>query len=287
MNYRGRGLVTRRISSHLRQIECSTCCGRRPHPRSVVLLAILAALTACRSPLSFPTERQPLPHARAAAEDWSRRVEILQERGQSIRTLSGVVQVATDSRDMSVALDIIMVYESSGRVRFQGVQGLRTTARPLFDLTFAGGRSLLRRYKDGVATTEIVGRLDDFPTAHPELQGLYWVRDLLFFPARHARSASAGSCPSAGTEGTTPGGSLVRYKLDCDTLAILEVSTTRPGLDIWYDDYRVVEGSESYLPHRVIVRDHRGHYRMDAVVVEAEVNAELPEGVFDIPEKND
>ena len=233
MIYRGRGFVTRQLASHFRQIECITCCGRRPHLRRVVLLATVAALTACRSPLSFPTERQPLPHARAVAGDWSRRVEILQERGQSIRTLSGVAQVATDSRGMSIAIDIIMVYERPDRIRFQGVQGLRTIARPLFDLTFAGGRSLLRRYKDGVATTETVGRLDDFPTAHPELQGLYRVRNLLFLPARHARSAAAGNCPSAETEGTTPGGSLVRYKLDCDTLAVLEVSTTRPGLDIW------------------------------------------------------
>jgi hypothetical protein len=176
------------------------------------------------------------------------------------------------------------------------VKGLRLDARPLYDLTFAGDRYRLDAYNETGSATTTVGALESFAKDHQELAPIVWMRDLMFLPERHVRSGLDGKCTQAETSGKLTRATVL-YDLECTTLAVLGLradihkSRARPmnrvsfqtDLELWYDDYRAV-APDLYLPFHVIARDPDGWFRMEAIVVDAEVNGVLPSGVFDIPE---
>ena len=246
-----------------------------------VLLGALA-LSACRPPQPFPSERLPLPHAKIASQTWHNRVEVLRERGKLLENLTGIVQVAIDSPGMSGSVDVIVVHEEPDRTHFQIVKGLRLDARPLYDLTLAGSRYRLVTYDENQNETTSAGAVEDLEDKHPEIALLTWMRDLMFLPERHATRGFAGECPDALTLGWATTDRAILYELDCETLAVLGLETvTSHKLELWYAAYRPVLPA-LHLPFRVAARAPAGWCYMEAVVVEAEINGEIPEGVFDI-----
>lgn len=205
-------------------------------------------------------------------------LSLVRSRAREVRTLTALVEVALDTPRRSGTIEILSVYERPGRLFLSASRGFLLSERPLFELTFTRTHHRLDLFEEDEGIRRHEGRLEDFPLEHPDLSGLFWVREAMFLPGDLIG-------------GKTRDGAEVELELDPETLAVLAATLRPPDgsstiYRIQYDDYRRVGTSAEsvILPHEVRVMDASGDFRMAGRVVRVEANEELPPDSFGILE---
>ncbi len=252
--------------------------------RSALILATLLPMGCKSSP-----ERDPFPPLGplTAAE----RLALVQARAAAARTVSAVVQVSMDSKELSGSFEVICLFEDPGRLHMSASKGLLFSSRPVFEVTFLPESYRLAFAKDEGEMETAAGPLAAFPEQHPQMAELFWLREVMFRPGRVARAASFesgdGSTGSAAgssrLSGLTPEGARIEYEIDPATLrvdkALLRPPDRSAALEIAYSEYRRVD--QVFIPFRVEVRGPEFH--MLASVGELEANQPVSREVFENP----
>ena len=230
------------------------------------------------------------PHGPLTGE---RRLELVGRRVAAIRAVAALLQVTLESGKKSGSFEVAVVYERPARLRLVASRGMLLSSVPVFDLIIVPPRYHLTLYGEGEdGEPEVFSdSLHRFPGRHPDMAGLFWIREVLFLAGEGIGLQLSNVAAGSGGEpvrvrGRTSDGADVEYLLDDATSAVLSASLRIPAsgkrFSIEYADYRATD--DVYIPQRVEVHGDDGAFSLEAVVIDLEVNQPAEPGSLVFPD---
>lgn len=231
--------------------------------------------------------RHEWPFPRLGPLPVERGLEALLARSRAVRTLSALLRVALDAEDLSGTLDLACVFRRPGDLHLAAYHGILIASRPVFELTVSGGRyRLVLHGREGPPEVS-AGASSDFPRDHPEMAGLFWIREALFLPGEvDGDGMTLDGQPAAdGTfvaRGRLRNGARVVWTIEPETFAVVGADVSPPAGEALHIDYLDYHQSDGVIvPSRVEAHGADGRFGMLAVVRDIEVNGDVPADVFD------
>ncbi len=257
---------------------------RCPGLRAVLVLwAVVAwgSVVGCRG-----VERRQWPFPKVEAHDDASVLAVFTRRGQLPRALYAELQMSFDSKAEAGVFDVVVVHESSGRLRMKAFRDGAFYSRDIFDLVLAGDRFEMILWKDE-GPHKSTGSLDELSAVHPGFVTFALLRERFFLPGslgelaeeRVVRTKDGLSIESSGRSGVR-----VTWRLDPVTLGVQgadvrAAGTGRPSR-IEFLSYREVEGR--FLPERFELHDPDAGVLIEGRLKELELDFEIRDEDFEL-----
>jgi len=236
-------------------------------------------LTSCGS----REKRWPFP--RVEARDDAAILATIADRTSGIDTLYAELTMSFETRERSAVLTSVVNYRAPDVIRMSAFKDILIVSRSLFDFLIVGGRFVaLIEGEKGPERRE--GSLEDLERIHPGFRAMGALREAMFLPGRMPAGAAARIERSPGRitlHTTTPSGHPVSWRLDPDTLGVLEGEVSfggaGPPATVVYDSYR--PAGRAFVPERFRLDDPGAGVVLEGLLEDLEVNPELDPALFD------
>lgn len=244
---------------------------------SGLLLSCAAVPHTAVAPSPLPT-LGPLSTAERAA--------VLQARTTGLTTLTALLAVSYTVGPQRGTFAMVVNYATAQGLRFTAFRDSLLQTQVLFDILLTPTTYRLHTAEASGPQTQ-QGAVADFARAYPAWRTFLIVGEAFFLPGL-AQAGTPRTVNRAGTRLRThlPSGVQVAWRLRPETLEITQGCFTWPPVVdtarvlVHYQDYRPV--GETYLPHRVSIRDPQQGFNAEAAVTMLTLNEPLAAGVLEL-----
>lgn len=231
------------------------------------------------------------PFPPAVGEDDGAVLATLRRRTEAPRSLYAELAMSFEGAGQNGVFDVVASYRRPGWLRLTAFRDLLVSTRDIFDLVLTPERfaMVIEGGESAEGAKRSAGAAGELGSAHRGFLAFAALREKLFLPGLLTEGESAEVERREGrifVRARMRGGAEVTWRLEPSTLGIeaaeLRVDGEAEPIRIEYSSYREVEGT--FLPERFELDDRGGGVVIRGVLKDVEMDPELEDGVFRLPE---